>query len=142
MFFSVGAPVQLEVAPLPKVTIILPSKKSAGCVRDYKSIHALDCTELLSILKTVGFQGNALRTAYAVARAESSGRPRAFNGNLKSGDNSYGLFQINMLGRLGSARRKAYGLKSNDDLYDPLTNARIAYQMSGAGQNWRPWGAH
>lgn len=50
-----------------------------------------------------GFRGDALTTAVAVAMAESSGDPRAHNDTYQ--DNSYGLWQINMLGDPGPARR-------------------------------------
>lgn len=96
---------------------------------------------IVKILRQAGFQGDQLELAYAVMKAESGGRPEAFNGNHQTGDQSYGIFQINMLGRLGAARRKQFHLASNDDLYDPLTNARVAYAISGGGTNWRPWGA-
>ncbi len=98
--------------------------------------------QLVDILRQAGFQGDALRTAYAVAMAESRGNARAFNGNRDTGDESYGLFQINMLGDLGPDRLKRYGLPSREALYDPSTNARIAYQMSGGGRNWQPWSAY
>lgn len=98
--------------------------------------------QLVDILRGAGFQGDALRTAYAVAMAESGGRATAFNGNRDTGDESYGLFQINMLGDLGPDRLKRYGLPSREALYDPQRNARIAYQMSGGGQNWQPWSAY
>lgn len=97
--------------------------------------------QLVSILKEAGFSGENLRVAYAVVRAESSGRPRAHNNNRVSGDLSYGIFQINMIDKLGPARRKRYSLSSNDDLYQPELNARIAYEMSDGGRDWTPWGA-
>ncbi len=97
---------------------------------------------LMEILKSVGFKGQALNIAYAIAMAESSGNARAHNGNAGTGDNSYGLFQINMLGGMGPERRKRYGLSSNDDLFDPYVNARIAYQMSNGGKNWGPWSTY
>ncbi len=46
-----------------------------------------------------------------------------------------------MIGSLGPARRARYGLTSNSDLFDPLTNARIAldiYQQQGL----RAWGPY
>ena len=98
--------------------------------------------DLMHILKQAGFRGRALQTAYAVAMAESGGRAGAFNGNAKTGDKSYGLFQINMLGDMGPARLKQYGLSSNDDLLDPLTNAKVAFRMSGGGKNWQPWSTY
>ena len=98
--------------------------------------------QLVAALTRAGFKGPTLKTAYAVAKAESGGRPRAFNPDASTGDRSYGLFQINMLGGLGPARRRQYGLSSNEDLYDPDTNARIAYRMSGGGKDWSPWSAY
>jgi hypothetical protein len=42
-----------------------------------------------------------------------------------------------MLGSLGPARRKQYGLKSDDELYDPETNAKIAYNIfKGSGNRF------
>lgn len=97
---------------------------------------------LMDILRSVGFSGEGLRIAYAVAMAESSGNAKAFNGNRNTGDQSYGLFQINMLGDMGPERRRQYGLSSNDDLYDPYVNARVAYKMSNGGRNWKPWSTY
>jgi hypothetical protein len=97
---------------------------------------------LMEILKSVGFKGQALEIAYAIAMAESSGNARAHNPNSGTGDNSYGLFQINMLGGMGPERRKKYGLSSNEELFDPYVNARIAYQMSNGGKNWAPWSTY
>jgi hypothetical protein len=96
--------------------------------------------ELAKMLSTVGFEGRALKVAWAVVKKESNGRPLAFNGNVKTGDNSYGIFQINMIGGLGVARRDKYDLNSNKDLFDPVVNAQIAYHMSNEGSNWSSWG--
>jgi hypothetical protein len=93
--------------------------------------------QLTNWLKQAGFQGEELRKAWAVAMRESNGRPGAFNGNAATGDKSYGLFQINMLGSMGAARMKQFGLKSEQDLLDPLVNAKAAYQMSRGG--WSAW---
>lgn len=96
----------------------------------------------MSILKQAGFKGDGLKMAYAIAMAESGGNASAHNGNASTGDNSYGLFQINMLGSMGPARRKQYGLSSNESLFDALTNAKVAYKMSGGGKHWGPWSTY
>ena len=96
--------------------------------------------ELVKMLSTVGFEGKALKVAWAVVKKESNGRPLAFNGNVKTGDNSYGIFQINMIGGLGVARRDKFDLDSNKDLFDPVVNAQIAYYMSNEGSDWSSWG--
>jgi hypothetical protein len=98
--------------------------------------------DLMSILRQAGFTGNGLKMAYAIAMAESGGSARAHNPDVRTGDNSYGLFQINMLGAMGPERRRQYGLSSNEDLYDPLVNAKVAYKMSKGGTSWGPWSTY
>lgn len=75
--------------------------------------------------------------AIAIAFAESGFNERAHN--PVPPDDSYGLWQINMYGSLGPARRQKYGLTANSDLYNPVTNAKAMYDISGGGKNWKPW---
>lgn len=98
--------------------------------------------DLKGILQQAGFSGQSLNMAYAIAMAESGGNAQAFNGNTGTGDQSYGLFQINMLGGMGPERRQQYGLSSNDDLYDAVKNAEVAYKMSKGGTDWSPWSTY
>lgn len=95
--------------------------------------------ELKNLLELVGFEGQALKTAWAIAKTESNGRPKAHNQNASTGDNSYGLFQINMIGSLGPDRLAKYNLEKNEDLFDPVTNATIAYKMSAGGTDFSAW---
>jgi hypothetical protein len=44
-----------------------------------------------------------------------------------------------MIGSLGPARLEKYGLEANEDLFDPLTNAKIAFKMSNGGKDWSAW---
>ena len=44
-----------------------------------------------------------------------------------------------MLGSLGEDRRAKYELISNNDLFDPVTNVKIVYQMTNGGSNWSSW---
>lgn len=94
---------------------------------------------LKHVIYQAGFRGQALEVAFAVAMAESSGKATAHNDDESIGDDSYGLFQINMLGAMGPERRKLYGLKDNQELFDPLTNATVAFRLSEEGKNWKPW---
>ena len=96
--------------------------------------------ELKRLLELIGFEGDGLRSAWAISMKESSGRPLAYNGNRSTGDSSYGLFQINMIGRLGPVRREAFGLEENAELFDPVLNAQIAYEMSKEGTDFGHWG--
>lgn len=73
----------------------------------------------------------------AIALAESGGRPDAHNPTPP--DDSYGLWQINMLGGMGPERRAKFGLSNNRDLFDPLTNAKAAVAIAAGGKNKTPW---
>jgi hypothetical protein len=105
----------------------------------YKGAKKLSDTDLVDLLSAVGFEGKALKVAYAVAKKESNGRPLAHNGNQNTGDNSYGIFQINMIADLGEARRDKFNLKSNTQLFDPVVNAKIAFFMTRGGEDWSSW---
>ena len=118
------------------VTVAEPVKTGLDLYRDAVELSDQDLKDLLS---QVGFKGQALRIAWAVAKKESNGRPKAHNGNTSTGDNSYGIFQINMLGSLGADRREKFNLKSDKDLFDPVTNAQIAYHMTDGGRDWSSW---
>lgn len=96
-------------------------------------------TEVYSLAIAQGLDPYRAKIAAAIAMAESGGNPRAHNTNAGTGDNSYGLWQINMLGDLGPERREKYGLTSNDQLFDAETNARVMKGESGSGTNWIPW---
>lgn len=100
----------------------------------------LPAAQIATLAKAAGWSGEDVVTAVAVALAESGGNPRALADD--SDDLSYGLWQINMLGGMGPERRRAFGLTSNEQLYDPATNARAAHAI-WRGQGWqRGWGAY
>jgi hypothetical protein len=86
--------------------------------------------------KIGGFSDADIPTAVAIAFAESGGNPKAHNSTPP--DDSYGLWQINMLGDMGPARRKQFGISSNDALFDPTTNAKAAYAIY-KGSGWNAW---
>jgi len=126
----------IEVSATPKVAFLVSKEKK---LEKYENAHNLTDGQLVDMLKAVGFKGKALRSACAIAKAESNGRPLAFNGNVKTGDSSYGVFQINMLGELGSDRREKFELDSNAELLNPVVNAQIALHMTKGGKDWSSW---
>lgn len=108
-------------------------------LEELKMSKNLSDEDLAILLYLVGFEGRDLKEAWAVAKKESNGRPMAYNGNKKTGDSSYGIFQINMIGNLGPARLEKFGLDSNKELLNPVTNAEIAFRMSKGGEDWTAW---
>jgi TP901 family phage tail tape measure protein len=96
-------------------------------------------SSLMSVIRQAGFSGSAADVMYGIVEAESGGNRFAHNTNSSTGDNSYGLAQINMIGSMGPARRAQFHLASNNALFDPLTNLRVAYSLSSHGRNFSPW---
>lgn len=95
--------------------------------------------QLYQLARQAGFDMNAANIAAAVALAESDGDPRAHNDDPP--DDSYGLWQINMLGAKGPERRRALGLTSNAQLFDPAINAKAAKYVFDA-QGWNAWSVY
>ena len=117
--------------------VFLVSK--AKRLESFENKTSLTDLELKELLSLVGFKGNDLVVAWAIAKKESNGRPLAYNGNHKTGDSSYGMFQINMIDSLGPDRRDKFDIDSNAELFNPVKNAEIAYYMSNGGDNWSSW---
>ena len=139
----------LTVQPIPTVNLVAKVEKTERQLKreildkfsneTYKHSEMLPADDLKDLLWAVGFEGTALKTAWAVARVESNGRPLALNDNIRTGDKSYGIFQINMLGKLGDDRKDKFELVSNKELFDPVTNAEITYYMTKGGKDWSSW---
>jgi hypothetical protein len=136
--FGIGR-VTPAFSPTKAEALVVEQQSNDKLLAKFENSHKLSDTELVALLKAVGFEGQALKVAWAVAKKESTGRPLAHNGNASTGDNSYGLFQINMLGELGVDRRAKFGLGSNAELLNPVVNAQVAYHMSDGGKNWSAW---
>lgn len=102
--------------------------------------------QIAELLRQAGFPESAIPTMVRIAQLESSNNSDAINDNSSTGDLSYGLFQINMLGKMGPERRKWFGIKSNEELLDPATNAEAAYKLwsskeksKGKNQGFTHW---
>ena len=114
-------------------------KQNSKTLLKYQNSAKLTDRELKELLAAVGFKGQRLIEAWAIAKKETRGNPLAYNGNGRTGDSSFGLFQINMLRDLGPDRRAMFGLNYNADLLNPVLNAQVAYYMSNGGKNWSSW---
>jgi hypothetical protein len=128
---------QAQTSETTSKEVFLVSK--AKKLESFENKVSLTDLELKELLSLVGFKGKDLVVAWAVAKKESNGRPLAFNGNHKTGDSSYGMFQINMIDSLGPDRREKFDLDSNAELFNPVKNAEIAYYMTKGGDDWSSW---
>lgn len=90
----------------------------------------LNATELTKLARSVGMPEDKIPTMVAIALSESGGDSSidTIKSGLydRNGETSYGLWQINMTGKLRPERLKQFGISSVDDLYDPVTNAKAA----------------
>ena len=133
-----------KIAMLP-VELLLGGSVMAGEVNNnpYNYIPPEGTQTIPSMLKialTSDFTEDEAVVMAAIGMAESSGRPHAHN--TEGDDNSYGLWQINMLDRpgfmMGEERRGQLALDSNEQLFDPIVNGQAAkyiYDMQG----FRAW---
>ena len=102
-------------------------KSISGGTKDTGGSGRKSVAEMVRLAKEAGFSDSEAAIMGAIGAAESTGDPKAHN--TKGRDNSYGLWQINMLGRMGPSRRKQLGIDSNEQLKDPKINARAAYMV-------------
>jgi len=105
----------------------------------FQTGQTLEKTNLEKLAIEAGFTPEEAKIASRIALAESSGNSTAFNG--VGPDESYGLMQINMLGAMGPERRAQFGIQTNEDLYDPLTNMKAALDVYKR-QGWGAWSVY
>ena len=107
------------------------------------SAGTYDAKRIAQLARAAGIPEDKIPTMVAIALGESGGKTDAHNTPEKSGgtDDSYGLWQINMIGNLGPARRKEFGISSNEDLKDPMTNARAALMVLNS-QGLNAWSVY
>lgn len=94
--------------------------------------------EIALVAEAAGFEGDALVTALAIAKAESGWRDDARGDEGLTDDKwgpSLGLWQIRSL----KAQTGTGQTRDAEILTLPLPNARSAFAISGGGTNWQPW---
>jgi murein DD-endopeptidase MepM/ murein hydrolase activator NlpD len=91
-------------------------------------VAKLSVLEIYEVARQAGFDHDHAVTMTAIAMAESRGNTLA---HATHGEDSRGLWQVNVN---PSVRQNTFG-----DLFDPLTNARAAFQISHGGTNIQPW---
>ena len=97
--------------------------------------------EIVDILREAGIPEKDIPIMVAIALAESEGNSEAVgDSNLVNNkwDESIGLFQIRSL-KDPNAYTKADKLRVKDKLFDPVYNAKVAYEISKKGKDWTDW---
>lgn len=110
--------------------------KGSGTAAAYPKGGNLSALQIAQLASDAGFTGDEIQKVVAIAGAESGFQSNAFNGEGE--DLSYGLMQINMYGGMGPERREQFGLSNNEELYDPATNMKAAFEIYKA-QGWKAW---
>ena len=100
----------------------------------------LNYQQVAKLAWDAGWRGKDAQTAVAIARGESQFDTMATN--FKGRDHSYGLWQINMHNELGPERRQKYNLPNNEALFDPATNARVAYALWKERGGFTDWSVY
>lgn len=115
-----------DAAPAPLAPVTAPV--AAATVRAY------DCPNRLArLLHGAGFEGQSLRTAWAVAMRESHGRSLDESSPWYTG--ALGIFQVQTSAHSGK------GWWSRSAMLDPRRQARIVYRhMTNKGRDWSAWG--
>lgn len=83
--------------------------------------------QIYAFAREAGFDPDQATTMTAIAMAESGGDS---NAHATHGENSMGLWQVNM------ATHPEF---ASVNLYDPLQNAKAAFQVSDGGRDVSPW---
>lgn len=89
---------------------------------------------LIDWLRQVGFKGEGLRIAWAIAMRESNGIPEIGKGHKYFNGYDWGLFQLN---------KPTFGKRAwwdDNKMTDAIYNAKIVYDLSKGGTFWVPWG--
>jgi hypothetical protein len=103
--------------------------------------------QVAMLLYQMGFRGEDIAKGVAISKRESGWESTAHNPNRSTGDNSYGLFQINMIEKYAASRRQWFGIQADDELFDPMANVRATKLMfdsgkSARGNGWYDWGPY
>ena len=95
------------------------------------SMSTMTPAQIFQTALNVGFPASVAEQMTAIALRESNGNPNATN--LTSGEQSYGLWQINIQGNPGLMGK--LGITDPNQLLDPNVNAQAAFLLYGGNPN-------
>jgi TP901 family phage tail tape measure protein len=127
MMHDVGSGLHNHIAFFQKGGLV-GGRATRGGGTATRSGGSMEPWKVARVARAAGWRGNDLQTAIAVAGAESRFDPRA--NYVTSAEDSRGLWQIN-----------TYAHGGGSELYNPMTNARVAYNL-WKDQGWGPWAGY
>lgn len=89
----------------------------------------MTAADIYAVMLKAGFDPVRAETMTAIALRESAGDPTAHNGDKNTGDDSYGLTQINWLVPQVRNLCLRNGVTDPAMLLDPAINAKIAFAL-------------
>ena len=124
---------KIQVGLIPKPGEDADTTKTGDISSDSNMVEGsvpggqLTMEQLVGLAKGAGFSDGDAVIMAAIAKGESGGNSNSKN--FKPPDKSYGLWQINMLGKLGPERMKQFSgfMQSESQLFDPVINAKAAF---------------
>lgn len=123
----------------PPAPVLPPPAGGSGA--GSRGFGTLSVGAIKGLARAAGFNDRDASIMAAIAMAESGGRSSALNNNPGTGDLSFGLWQVNMIGRMGPERRRQFGISSNEALFNPEVNAAAARQVK-ASQGFAAWSVY
>jgi len=122
-----------SASPTPAAVVPVVTDRS-GIVPAAAIIKPPCKNRLVRILHDVGFRGENVREAWAIAMRETGGRPEVGPGHPDFNGADVGLFQFN---------QPSYEGKwwwDTEKLVNGHYNATVAFIISDGGKTWYPWG--
>lgn len=98
--------------------------------------------QLYSALTAAGLPPAAAAAFVSIAGRESNYNTNAFNGNARTGDQSYGLFQVNLLGGGWTNFLKAHGMSDPTSQLRTLQGSVQAAAAIYGNSGLHSWGAY
>ena len=149
-FINIGQQLLMPINTIGDALVPESDLKNPSVLDEIDITKPFKYDSLNRLAQEVGFSPEDARIAAAIALAESSGRAgidtvQSGLDKKKKNEFSLGLWQIDMQDKpgymLGTQRRDQFGIESNEELYNPLTNAKAA-KMIFDTFGFEPWATY
>jgi hypothetical protein len=115
---------------------------AAGAPATVGGEGAVDPAALYQALRGRGLSPAVAAAGVAIAGRESSYSPSAHNDNAGTGDNSYGLFQVNLIDGGWTDFLKAHGMENPAESLRTVSGSAEAFAMIYNNSGLNPWGGY